>query len=260
MPRIHANRLKARLNGGGCAFGTWVMFVRTPALMRMIAAAELDFAFIDMEHSGLGWETVADMCDMARAAGVTPIVRPYSRDPGVANRAQDIGAQGLMLPNVTERSEIDEALRYMRYPPAGARGVTVGGAPSDYLFGPGASVQREVDANTTLVVQVESRQGLDRIDTLLEGGGIDLIEFGRNDFSTSAGVPFETRHALVLDALDHVIARCHEYGVPVGVNASSIEDAEDLIRRGVRCISYLTDKALLNRAYAAASQALRGLT
>jgi 4-hydroxy-2-oxoheptanedioate aldolase len=214
-----------------------------------MAANGLDFAFIDTEHSSLDWETVGDLCEMGRASGVTPIVRPYDLDPRLANRLLDIGAMGLMFHDVTRRSEVELILDAMRYPPRGHRGVTAGAAPTDYRTGDAAALQREVEAQTMLIIQVESEDGIARLNDTLTGGGVDVVEVGRNDLSASLGVPGELHSPTVLSALKEIVAVCREHDVSVGVNAVSRDDAEDLLARGIRCLSVGSDRSLLASSY-----------
>jgi 2-keto-3-deoxy-L-rhamnonate aldolase RhmA len=258
MATMTPNRTKERLAAGGLAAGSWIQLVRSPALLRVMAAAGLDFAFIDTEHSSLDWETTGDLCEMARASGVTPIVRPYTLDPRVANRLLDIGAMGLMFHDVTERAQVELVLDVIRHPPRGHRGVTAGAAPTDYLTGDAAILHRAVEDATLLVIQIESREGAERLDEILTGGGVDVVEVGRNDLSASLGVPGGVRSEAVLETLDGIVAMCDRHAVAVGVNAVSREDAEDLLARGIRCLSMGSDRSLLSAAYRSTAQLVGG--
>jgi 2-keto-3-deoxy-L-rhamnonate aldolase RhmA len=256
---ILANDALRKLREGGFAYGTWVVQVRTPALMRWIASSGFDFVFLDTEHSDFSWETIGTMCDMARASGLVPIVRPHAFEPPLANRIQDVGAMGLMFHDVTSRAQVDAMLRAMRYPPAGTRGSSALGPAMDYAGGPGADVKRLVDENTMLVIQIESREGLANVDAILEGGGVDVVEIGRGDLSTALGVPLELRHPTVLEAIDEIASACRRHGVAVGVNCVSLEDAADMTARGVRCVSFSNERRLLLEAYRGAVAGLRAL-
>jgi 2-keto-3-deoxy-L-rhamnonate aldolase RhmA len=259
IPGILENHALAKLRSGGYAYGSWVHQVRTPALMRWIASAGFDFVFLDAEHSDLSWETIGTMCDMARASGLVPIVRPYERNGQLANRIQDIGAMGLMFHDVTSRAQVDEMLRWMRYPPRGVRGSSSHGAAMDYVTAPGAEIKSFIDENTMLVIQIESGEGIDNLDAILGGGGVDVVEIGRGDLSTSLGVPLEARHPAVLDAIDRIAETCRRHGVAVGVNSPTLEDAADMIRRGVRCVSFSNERRILLESYRDAMAGLRGL-
>lgn len=249
MPQL--NHTRGKLADGRPAFGTVVGFIQSPSLMRMIAAAGFDFAMIDTEHSSFDLEVVSGMCQMARAAGLVPVVRPYSHDGPLLRRLLGLGAMGLMCPGVESRTQV-EALRRVLAEPA------EGPAVVDYEAGmsgaPAAAYFRE---NVQLIVQCETRLGVERIDEILDGGGVDVVEVGRTDLSHSLGHPDERRHPEVLAALDTITASCQRHGVAVGAMCDSAEDAEDLLRRGVRWLMYSSDTGILMRTYAQGAAVLR---
>jgi 2-dehydro-3-deoxyglucarate aldolase/4-hydroxy-2-oxoheptanedioate aldolase len=222
----------------------------------MIAAAGYDFAVIDMEHSAFDIQTVSDMCEVARAAGVTPIVRPYARDAGLLSRLLDVGAMGLMIPGVSTRDEVQALNKAMLFPPDGERGASIG-ALYDYRLGPSSDANKDVNANTLLIVQIESTAGVENIDAILDGGGVHIVEVGRNDLARSLGMPGEPRNPVVLDALNKVVSSCRDHGVTVGAGCSSAEDATDLMTRGVRWLMYPNDIKLLMEGFGGAVRMLR---
>jgi 2-keto-3-deoxy-L-rhamnonate aldolase RhmA len=256
MATMVENRVKAKLKAGGFAFGTGVALTRTPALMRLIAGAGYDFVFIDMEHSSFSFETINDMCDMARSVGLAPIVRPYSHDPALGNRILDIGAMGLMYFDVDSREQVDGFVRAMRFPPAGARQNSRGSA-FDYLPIRGRESYRFVDENTMLVIQLETLEAIENIDRILEGGGVDVVEIGRSDLSIVLGVAGQREHPRVLEVVDRAIAACRRHNVAAGCGSDSLEDAQSMIGRGVRYLFYGTnDLSILGRAYRQGHEAL----
>jgi 2-keto-3-deoxy-L-rhamnonate aldolase RhmA len=257
--RIRTNHVKDTLADGGVVLGTWLMMSRSASAARLVAAAGFDFVFIDTEHSDFSWETVGTLCDVARACDVVPVVRPYDAGPHLANRIQDLGAMGLMYHDVTSRSQVDEILEALHYPPRGHRGTTALGATMDYVLADGtngADVRQTLDANTMLVAQIESPAGVANLPAILEGGGVDLVEVGRGDLSAAMGLPMQPRHPSVMKALDGVIATCTAAGVAVGVNCGSLEDGTDLIDRGVRSLAFSNDRRILLNAYLEAVEEL----
>jgi 2-keto-3-deoxy-L-rhamnonate aldolase RhmA len=250
--KMNVNTVKQRLAAGQIVYGTWVSTVRNPAIIRMISAAGFQAVFIDTEHGAFSLETISGLCEMSRACGLVPIVRSYDRNGHLVNRIQDIGAMGMIFPHVESRSEVDDVLHWMHYPPDGERGSTSVSAPADYAVVPGDVMKRFINDNMLLAVQIESRQAVDNLDSILDGGGIDLIEVGRNDLSTSLGVPLEFRHPSVLEAVDHVIATCRKHGIAVGTNCKSVDDAADMMKRGIQHIAYSSDRHILTGAYYAA--------
>jgi len=256
MAGMVENRVKAKLAAGGFAFGTGVAMIRTPALMRLIAGAGYDFVFIDMEHSSFSFETINDMCDMARSVGLVPVVRPYSHDPALGNRILDIGAMGLMYFDVESREQVDGFVRAMHFPPAGTRQNSRGSA-FDYQPIRGAESYRFVDENTMLVIQLETLEAIENIDNILKGGGVDVVEIGRSDLCIALGVPGQREHPKVLEVVDRAIAGCRRHNVTPGCGSDSLEDAQSMIRRGMRYVFYGTnDLSILGRVYRQGHEAL----
>jgi 4-hydroxy-2-oxoheptanedioate aldolase len=173
---------------------------------------------------------------------------------------QDLGAMGIMFPDISTAAEVERLHGWMLYPPHGSRGHTSGGPAMDHRSGSGAQMRQSVDDQMLTVIQIESRDGVDSVDAILDAGGVDIVEIGRGDLSVSLGVPFETRHPQVLDALDKVVASCGRHNVAAGTNCASIEDAQDMMARGIRCVSYSTDRRILANAYDTAARELRAIS
>jgi len=244
--------LRRKLNrpGDGPLLGSWIMYVRTPGIVRMAAMAGLDYVIVDNQHSAIDWETMADMCELARACGIAAFVRPSMLNEGTVNRIQDLGAHGVMVPGVEDRATVDDCRGWMRYPPHGTRGVTVGGPATDYSVAPlDAATMADSNDRQVLLIQIESRAGLDALEDILDGGGVDGIEVGRNDLAADLGVPGQVRHPLVMAALDRLIDVCSARDVGVGLMASSDEEAKEMATRGVALLNWRSDKAILGASY-----------
>ena len=251
--------MKQRLAEGKVTVGTWVLFNQTPGIVRMIAEAGFDFVCIDFQHTGLSSETVGAMCDIARACNITPIVRPSLISQGEVNRLQDAGAVGIMFPDVRSREDIDLYRSWMLYPPAGERGVGIAGAGSDYDPDKGPDALAHRNSQSILCVQVEHREAVDNLDMMLEGGGIDVIEIGRNDLATSMGVPGQLEHPMMQDAVAKVVASCQRYGVAVGTGVEDAAGAAAAIDMGLRSVCINTDRRILSKFYRSTMAELVGV-
>ena len=88
----------------------------------MLATAGFDFRSIDMEHSPLSIETVADLYYAALASWLVPIVRPAAKDPHLLGRPFENGAMGLLIPHVDTPEEAEAVVGAIHFPPLGERG------------------------------------------------------------------------------------------------------------------------------------------
>jgi len=232
-PVPRENRMKRALAGGGRAFGTWIMDARHQAIVRQIADADFDFVVLEMEHSSLSWETVGDFCEMSRASGITPIVRPAELTRESTLRLLEIGAMGVMFHDVDDRDEVERARDWI--------------LRSKSMQRPDKA--RQAADGVALIIQIETVKGLEQVDAIVSAGGVDVVEIGRGDLASEMGYPGQRNHSQVNAAIDRIVAACNRYGVAAAVTCLSHEDAEDIARRGVRCISYSTDRYILDRAY-----------
>lgn len=218
------------------------------ALVTEIAAGSgLDWLLIDMEHSANSLESVQSQLQVAAAYPITPVVRVPFNDQVMLKQVLDIGAQNVIVPMVSSAAEAEAAVRAVRYPPAGVRGVGSALARSarwnrvdDYL--------KDASAHTSLIVQIENTEGVDAAAEIAAVDGVDAIFVGPSDLAASMGHLGEQTHPDVLAAVAQVFAAVQAAGKPVGVNAFDPVAAESYIAHGADFVAVGADVALLARA------------
>ena len=105
---IIANRAKKALRDGQSVIGIMVVEIRQASIMQLLANAGFDFVIVDNEHGPFSIESIADLCRSARQVGLTPIVRvPDWTYPDLA-QPLDAGAQGVMIPRITNAQQVRE--------------------------------------------------------------------------------------------------------------------------------------------------------
>src|SRR6478609_4798896 len=106
---MHINPMKAAVARGELQIGTWVNLVRNPAILTLLKNAGLDFARIDMEHSALSIESLADMAMLARALEFPIAVRPPHANREWITRVLERNKFANDQVHVTVMFETDEA-------------------------------------------------------------------------------------------------------------------------------------------------------
>src|SRR5580658_8905101 len=188
---MQVNQTRERLSRGETVFGSGLQVYRSAEIPRAYAAAGFDYVFIDMEHGSYDLETVHDMITASLQAGITPIVRVCELLYSLVARLLDSGAQGIILPRVEDVKTLEEALSWLRYPPAGKRGFGVNPTMIGYETRTMAEIIEHMDRNTVSVVQFETRAALARADELLSLKGLDIAMVGPADLSIALGIPGE---------------------------------------------------------------------
>ncbi len=255
---IPENRLKRRLAAGGRAVGTMVAELRQPAVMQLLANAGFDFAIVDMEHGALGVETASDLCRAGVAYGVTPIVRVTALEYVPIAAALDGGAQGVMIPRVRTPEEAAEVVRIATYLPRGGRGSALGRAHTG-RGGDVRAVMDAADAERLVVIQIETREALARVDEIAAVPGVDVLFVGPNDLAIELGVPGPPSQPELVEAIERVAAAARAAGIWSAVQMNTVELAARFAP-AVDLLSYSADASLLALAGAQGVAAVREAT
>lgn len=213
----------------------------------MIGCADFDFVIIDTEHVLMNPETLENMIRAAETAQVTPLVRVGDSQPGTILRVLDSGAQGVVVPNVQSREEAERIVQYSRYYPQGTRSLN-SGRPG--AFGKNDLVTYMEYANEQIMVvpMIESKEGVERADQILQVPGVDMVLEGAADLSQSLGRPWETRGLLVKTALQSIQAAAARNGVPYCAIPRALEDVDLWREKGVRAYVLGDERGIAFRA------------
>src|SRR4051812_48040730 len=169
--------------------GFWVNEFMTPAIGHILKSAGCDLVVFDMEHSGLGYDTIRVALRAAEAADLATLVRPPSKLPHDIARALDIGAKSLVMQMVDSPEEAQELVSSMKYRPRGKRGVTMQHFYDRFEPGPLAPKLAQEDAATVLIALIETRLGLSNAEPIAAVDGVDGLYLGHVDLSVDLGIP-----------------------------------------------------------------------
>ena len=142
------------------------------------------------------------------------LVRVPGADEPPIKKALDLGAEGIIVPQVNTVAQAASVVRYARYAPAGSRGVGLARA-----HGYGLRFQEYLDAaneSVAVIVQAEHAQAVENIESIVKVEGIDAVLIGPYDLAASLGKMGRINDRAVTDAIDYVTKTCQAAGVPLG--------------------------------------------
>jgi 2-dehydro-3-deoxyglucarate aldolase/4-hydroxy-2-oxoheptanedioate aldolase len=252
------NPLKRALRAGGSACGAMVFEFFSPGLPQICKNAEADFVLYDMEHTGLGFETLKTQIALCRGLGVVPMARVPRGEYHFIARALDVGALGVMVPMVGTRAEAEHIVACTRYPPQGRRGAAFGFAHDDYESGDVAAKITALHERTLVIVQIETAEGLANVEEIAAVPGVDVLWIGHFDLTNFLGVPGQFQHPKYLAAIERVLAACKVSGKVPAFIATDPQWARDYAAKGFRLMAYGIDQLLLQDALRSGLDLLRG--
>jgi len=233
---MRPNTAKAKLKAGEVIFGC---FIRYPdaSLVEVMGYQPWDFLVFDGEHGVLEPRDCENLVRAAELRGVTPIVRVPTNLPPQILRLMDTGPLGLHVPWVNSAAEAEAAVRSVKYHPRGQRGLA-GVRAADYgQAGSLADYTRQANAETLVVVHIETAEAVACAAEIAAVDGIDVVFIGPTDLSQSLGVPGQPQHPEVLAAIDKIIAAVAASPAALGIMVPNPAAARQWRARGARYIA-----------------------
>jgi len=241
---LPANNFKRALAAGRQQIGLWVSLASAYSA-ELVAGSGFDWLLIDTEHSPNEVDTTLAQLQAVAASGAAAIVRPAWNDKVLIKRHLDVGAQTLLVPYVQSAEEAAAAVAAMRFPPQGVRGVA--GMTRATRFGRVADYARRAHEELCLLVQVETRAGLDAIEEITRCEGVDGVFIGPADLAAGLGHPGDMAHAEVQAAIRDGIARIRKCGKAAGILATDDATARRYIEWGTTFTAVGMDAMILAR-------------
>lgn len=248
------NTFKRRLLAGEQQIGLWCT-LPSSFTAEGLATTGFDWLLFDTEHSPADPLTVLPCIQAVAPYPVSAVVRPAINDLVLFKRLLDLGAQTLLVPQIETAEEAHVAVRAIRYPPQGIRGVA--GFTRAGRFGAVSDYFKRAEEELCLLVQVETLAALDNVEKIAAVDGVDGIFIGPSDLAASMDRIGETSHSEVIEAIEETIRRIVTAGKPAGILTLDRDFAKRCMQLGTTFTAVDLDAALLFREARRLSQAFR---
>jgi len=247
ITKITVNSLKTKLASGQAALGVWSI-IPSPVVVEIFALGGIDFAILDMEH-GIFDVTALDSCVRAcEAAGAVPLVRIPGLNPSAAQWALDLGAHGIVVPQVGNANDVDSVVKMAKYAPMGHRGYNPFTRAANYANPPdNRSGKLNNDFSLTCVI-IENESAVADLARICETPGLDVIYMGIYDLSVALGCNGDTKHPHVVEVVERAIRQIRAAGKAAGMMVRSQQDIAKALTLGANFLVYSVDTFLIREA------------
>jgi 4-hydroxy-2-oxoheptanedioate aldolase len=209
----------------------------------VLARTGADFVVVDLQHGAVTEGGLPGVAAAVTAAGSVPLVRTRSALFADVGRPLDLGACGVIVPNVRDAEHAREVVAASRYAPAGSRSI--------------GRLSGGVD-QPLVIVMVETATALEDLDAILTVSGLDGVYVGPGDLALSLNLDGAHHRADLRVVLSSIIARAVAAGVPVGVHAYNGEDATGYAAEGANIVTVAVDAVSLGEVMAHHLDVARG--
>jgi 2-dehydro-3-deoxyglucarate aldolase len=240
---MQGHDFRQRLKSGALLFGTLVT-LPSPEIAELLGALGYDWLFIDAEHGAFGMDVAQRLL---QAAGNCPcVVRVPAAEEVWIKKALDIGAAGIIVPQIESAKQAEEVVRCCKYPPQGRRGVGIGRAHGYGLRFKETLAQ--ANESVAVILQAEREEAVRDIDAIAAIPGVDAVLIGPYDLSASLGVMGQVDHPRVVEAIATVRSACLERGVKLGFFGVSAAAVMPYVQQGFTLIAVGSEATLLIRS------------
>jgi len=227
-----------------------------PAFIEIMGYSGFDFVILDMEHGPNGLLNMQNLIRAAQLTNIVPIVRVKEDVRSLMANVLDIGAAGIQVPHVKSAGDVKEIINMARFSPLGMRGMCRYVRSADYSFIDGKDYFKYAN-EALIIIQIEGREGVENLDSIIDQGGFDILFVGPYDLSQSLGVPGQVEHPLVEKTIKDIVKKCKEKNIVVGNFNDNARIAKKWIDIGIKYISYSVDTGIFSEACKAIVSSLK---
>lgn len=230
------------------------------AAMECLTRTGLDYVVIDTEHNCFTPEQTAYYIQAAENGGLLPYVRIGDVRRPYVLQMLDIGARGLIVPNIKSVSEAESLVSSAKFPPLGNRGYCLN-RTSGWGVDPWAqdveTYMEVCNRRCKLVPQCETKEALEVIEEITALPGVDGIFVGPCDLSIALGVPLELESPVLLRAIDRILLACKDHGKGSIMFTMDPDSVSYWLHRGFDSVVCGMDTSFLMRGYQSIVDATR---
>jgi 4-hydroxy-2-oxoheptanedioate aldolase len=242
---LQQNQLKLKLSKGGPVYGL-LNSVPSPLLIEMIGYAGYDFVILDTEHLSVNPESLENMIRAAECAGLTALIRVPNGQPEAITRALDLGAMGVVVPHVCNRTEAEQIVNACRYAPEGMRAIG-GGRTTGFGTIDLPTYFKRANQEILVVVMIEDKEGVEKIEEITSVPGIDWVLEGAIDLSQSYGVSGQTQHVLIQQAIVDIAKACQRHSVTFCAIPRDPSQITHWVEQGIKAMLLGQDRGIIFR-------------
>ena len=230
-------KLKQRVRNRDILLHGCVVDSRSGAVVEMYHEIGFDVVFIDREHTALNSETILEHIRLCRALEIPCMVRVAEPSYSELNRVMDQAPDGIYVPRIRTRQDVEEVIRLTKFPPRGIKGYGASTCPAGKYLGWQPNALQQLDHfndHFVLGIQIETKEAIDNLDDILSVPGIDIAIIGNDDLTLGLGIPAQFDNPDFIAIIHRVIAACNRYGVLPGIACGDPEKIRFWKDQGMR--------------------------
>ncbi len=234
------NKIKKKLSKKQLTFGSWITIPSTE-IIEILSSAGFEWLVIDLEHTTISLREVKLLVKVIQANNMSALIRISSNNETEIKKVLDLGCDGIIIPMIKNKKEMNKAINSTLYPPNGTRGVGLSRAQN---YGISFDEYNKFYKNNIIVIaQIEHKESVDNLDEILSCNGLDGIIVGPYDLSASLGFPGDYNNEVVENNLKIIEKKVKSSSVSLGYHVieSDYKKVLKKVNMGYNLIAFSID-------------------
>lgn len=199
-----------------------------------------DCIWVDLEHIGQEWSTIAAHVWATKAHQVDLMVRVPRGSYSDYIKPLEMDATGILVPHIMSVEDAKQVINMTRFHPIGRRPIDGGNADGAYTAMDFGDYLQSANCERFIALQIEDPEPLDELDEIAQLEGFDMLFFGPGDFSQGIGAPGQWDHPLLIETRKRVAEVANKHG-KFAATVGSPDNLHDLITMGYHFVSVGAD-------------------
>jgi 2-keto-3-deoxy-L-rhamnonate aldolase RhmA len=219
-----------------------------PDFAELTSLCDYDFLILDDQHGVFAPTDHLRTLQAVSSGDLAMFVRLRGHDLLALGCFLDMGADGIVVPEVETADEARALVRSMAYPPAGTRGF---GAAAHRAASYGlelAAHLKDPRNGVCLLPTIESAQGVSNVEEIVAVDGVDGVIIGPSDLSADLGCPGDFTAPRYAQAVARIEAAAAAKGKILGTAPTAVAPPDALVARGYRMLIMGSDISLVREA------------
>lgn len=251
---MRANAIRQALLEDRSVVGS-VITIPDPFVAEVMSRAPFDFLIIDMQHAPLSLESVQTLLIAISASSPATLVRIPSHDPAVIGQVLDLGPDGIIVPMINSRSQLEATMLAAQYPPHGNR--SWGPRRAARLHGGADAYAAHASDHALIIPQIETIEAVERLDEILAVPGWEAVMIGPADLARSMDLPLNSDDDVFDETVQRVLDACRAHSKAFGYFTGTVSKARHWASLGARLTTVGGDIAFMTEGMASAVSQLR---
>jgi 2-keto-3-deoxy-L-rhamnonate aldolase RhmA len=248
---VKKNPLREALRSGRPTIGTRLSLFDPVVVETIGQTGSFDYVEFGGEYAGYDLKGLENFCRAAEIYSLGTMIKLDWEGRGfAAQRSIGAGFDGVLFADARSADDVAQSVRFIR-PETPEDGGLFGASPRRHALPSHAGTPAYIQALNDVVVaiMIEKRGAVEHLEEIAAVPGIDMVQFGPNDYAMSIGRPGQAATPDIRDVERRVIKTFVDAGIPIRAEIASVDAASYYLDLGVRHFSLYHDLQLIHSAW-----------